>query len=167
MTKRRLTDIKMARKWALPAGIVAIGLAYLAIIQPGLASSKPTATDVKYKTSPTQHSETFSSQVKVNGTEVPTDKSGATEVNIPGGKARVEVSGGSTRITTNESRKGNSVNTQSSNVNVSINSQSTGGNSHSTTQIHGSSRSSGNSSSSTNNITIFSTDAKNHVNVSH
>ena len=167
MKKRSLTDIKIARKWAVPAGIVIIGFAYIAVFQLGASGSKVSATDVSLKASRSQSSVSPAPKVSINGTEVPTDHIGSTSVNIPGGKAKVEVSGGSTRITTSESAKGNSVNTQSNNVNVRINSQSTSGNSRSSTQIDDFSRSSGNSSSSTHNITIFSTDSNNHTIITH
>lgn len=169
MKKVSLTDIKNARKWALPAGIIALGFASVAVGQPGTNGSKAAVTEVSSTNSQAQGSEspapTVKPKITVNGQDIPTDKDGSTSVAIPGGTANVDISDGRTRITTDESGEGNASNTQSSNVDVNINSQSTGKSSGST-HINGFSTSSGNSSRS-RTTTSFSTDINNHTSVSH
>jgi len=101
-------------------------------------------------------------EVTVNGTKVPVDSDGSTDVAIPGGKAKVEVSSGHTRISTTENTaNGDTSNSQSGNVDVNITSQSNTGTSWGSTQVYGFNASSGNSGTSYQSTSIFSTESGN------
>ena len=166
MKKVSLMDIKKIRKWALPAGIAALGFGSIALGQHGMSGSHAAVTHVdsqaQSSASPAPKDEPT---IPINGKQIPVDKDGSTSVNIPGGKANVDVFGDSTRITTHQSSGPTVSNKQSNNVDVNINSQSTGKNSG-TTHIQEFSTSSSNGSRS-RTTTIFSTDISNHTSVSN
>ncbi|HVQ43504.1 MAG TPA: hypothetical protein VMT30_00880 [Candidatus Saccharimonadia bacterium] len=169
MKKVSFTDIKKA-KWVLPAGVVTLGLALMVSGQTGGRGSKAAVTGANSATVQAQTAEspapTAASTVTVNGTQVPTDRDGSADVPAGNGKAHVEVSGGHTRITTNDSgTSGDTSNNQSGNVEINMSSQTSGGTNSGVTQVYGSSYSSNNGSSSYNNTSIFSTGAD-HVSVS-
>lgn len=157
MEKVRFRDAKRTSKWILPAGIVALGFTVAAASQPSQDASKAAVAGENPSSSQTQAPESpapsAEPKVTINGQAVPTDKEGSTSVDIPGGKARVEVSEGSTQVATSSSGSGDTSNSQSSKVNVSITSQSDGGTSWSSTQVYGSSsKGSGTSFKSTSTV---------------
>ena len=169
MKKMSFMDIKNARKWALPTGILVVGLVSIVGGQAG-TGAKSSVRNVSTTTGQTGSSEAPAPTVKptitINGTEVATDKNGTSAVNVPGGRAQVEVSNGRTRVTTNENASGSASNTQSGNVEVNINSHTNGGAAWGYTQVNGFSSNSGNSNMSSDSTTIFSTDSNNHTTVS-
>jgi hypothetical protein len=147
-------DIKSTRKWTIPVGILALSVISVIAAGAGPVNSKTTVTKVNPnpETPPTESpAPDASPAIKVNGVEIPTNQSGARDISIPGGKARVEVSGGQTNVTANtnsSSSKGDTSNVQSSEVNIKIDSQSTNTNSNS---------SSSSRTSSDSHTSVFST----------
>jgi hypothetical protein len=154
-------NIHNARKWALPTGIVGLGLVSVLASQVGNGNSKASITDTTSTSTDIQANEspapTATPNITVNGITIPTDKAGSHEVAIPGGKAHVEVSGGHTQITTSNSGKGGDTsNKQSGNVDINVRSQTNGGTNWGTTQVYGFDTSLDNSSSSFSSTSIFS-----------
>ncbi len=148
----RLTDIKKISKWALPAGIVAVGLGVVVAQSVPRGAAKTAATEVSTTDVQTHGLEspaaTVEPDVVVNGTKIPTNKKGSTSVNIPGGKAQVEVSDGHTSVTTQQNGSSSGSNQSSSSVNINLNS-------HTTTSSSGNSGSSyTNTFSSTNSSSV-------------
>lgn len=166
MKKVSSTDMKNVQKWALPVGVVAVGLISAVAWQASSNDSKAAMTEKASSDPQAQTTEspapTTEPKIMVNGTQIPVDKEGSTEVAIPGGKARVDVSDGKTRVTTSdEARQGDTSNVQSGNVSVKIDSQSNGGASWGTTRVYGSSSSSHGSGTSFNSTSIISTESGN------
>jgi len=157
--KGSFTDKIKTQKWVLPAGILVIGLV-VAFSQPSTGKAKAAVTQVT-TTGSTQAeaspAPTSAPDITVNGVKIPTDKTGSRDINTPGGKTHVEVSDGQTRVTTTSPvSQGTTSNTQSGNVNISIQSQSTGGTSSSSVQTYGSSTSFDGSTWSTNSTSVDS-----------
>ncbi len=142
------------KKWAIPAGILALSLVSVIAVGAGVENSKTTVTKVNSNThqvpsvteSPAPDA---SPEISINGVNVPTDSHGKREVKIPGGKAQVEVSAGQTSVTaqTGDSANGTTQNVVNDNVDIRINSSSSSTNS--TNQ-------STSSSSSYSNTSVFS-----------
>ena len=161
MNKLSLKNVYKVRTWALPAGIVGLGIVSVLASQAGNGNSKASITDTTSTSTDISASEspapTATPNITVNGITIPTDKAGSRDVAIPGGKAHVEVSGGHTQITTNNSGKGGDTsNKQSGNVDINVHSQTNGGTNWGTTQVYGFDTSLDNSSSSFNSTSIFS-----------
>ena len=173
MKNMRLKDLKIARKWALPAGIVALGLASIVMGQQhNTGGSKAAVIDVDSARSQTGAKETPAPTVKpditVNGTAISTDEEGSKTIDTPGGKVHVEVDGGNTRITTNDSDSeigGDTSNKQSGDVSVNLDSHSNGGTTWGSTRVYGFSTSSDNSGAGVSSTSVFSSDSG-HVSVS-
>lgn len=160
MKKVSFKDVKKARKWLLAVGVVAVGFASVALGQPGINKSKAADTGTTVSDSsnqtPASPAPTVKPEITVNGTKIPTDKNGSSDVDTSGGKAHVEVSGGQTRVTTNDSAPhGDTSNTQAGNVNVDIKSQNTGGTSWNSIQSYGNSSNFDGSSWSSNSTSVF------------
>ncbi len=152
-----LKDIKNA-KWVIPAGIAVLGFAAVAVGQNAAQNSKAAVTTTNSVDS-IQSSEspapTVKPKITVNGTEIPTDKNGTTEVPVGGGKAQVEVSDGHTRVTTSDSGpSGDTSNKTAGDVHVNVNQQSNNGSGSGSTWVN--SYSSNNGSSSYNSTQVFS-----------
>jgi hypothetical protein len=161
MKRVSLMDIKTTQKWVLPAGIVVLGIAWMAAGQTGKSTSKSSDTQVMTSGSQAQATEspapTVTPNVTVNGQKVPTGTNGSTDVAVPGGKAHVEVSNGHTKITTSSGgASGDTSNQQSGNVDINIDSRSGSGRSWSSTQVNGYSNNSDNSATSINSTSTFS-----------
>ena len=161
MKQVSFTDIKKIR-WVLPVGLVALGFASFAASQPGTGNSKASVmTDVRTPSIEVQASAspapTATPSITVNGTKIPTDKNGSSDINTAGGKAHVEVSNGHTRVTTSESStSGDTSNKSTSNVNLNVTSQSSGGSNWGFTHANGYSNSFGGNTSSFSNTTVNS-----------
>jgi hypothetical protein len=146
----------------MPAAVVAFGVAIVAMVQNGLFS--PQAASVKNTTSTSSslqtdtHAPTQSPHVKVNGRSVDVDKNGEADVSLPGGaNAHVEVSGShATVTTTNPSDNSTSSVGQNGDLDVTVQSNSTGGSSHSSTRVYGNTTTRGGSKSSSRTH-VFST----------
>jgi hypothetical protein len=142
MARLKLRHVNMARKWAIPAGIVALGAVAVVAGQSHLGNSKAALSTASARSSqsqsPASPAATVAPNVSVNGQSVSTGQDGTTTVPIPGGTARVDVSNGTTHVTTSEHvTSGDTSNSQSNNVNVHIDSSSNGGASQGSTQVYG------------------------------
>jgi len=160
-----LENIKKAGKWAVPAGVIALAVVSQLVAQPG-KSPAAAVTGVDTPNAQSQATESpapaAAAQVTVNGQAIPTDKQGTTDLDVPGGKAHVNVAGGSTTVTTSDNgTTGDTSNNQSGNVNLSVNSNSNGGSNWGSTQVYGFSSNSNASGASFNSTSIFSTGADN------
>jgi hypothetical protein len=140
--KLKLGHLHIARQWALPTGIVALGVVAVVAGQPHPGNTKAALSPTSLKNSQSQSiaspAATVAPNVSVNGQSIPTGQDGTTTVPIPGGTARIDVSDGTTHVTTSEhSTSGDTSNSQSNNVNVHIDSSSNGGASQGSTQLYG------------------------------
>lgn len=150
-----VTNIKTLRKWALPAGILAVSVVSVIAAGVGTGGSKTAVTKgapANTETQPTvAPAPDASPEVTINGMQIPAPVSGAKDITIPGGKAHIEVSGGHTHVSAHSSSGGAS-NTNTNNVEININSNTSNDGPDS-------------SSSVSNSTSIFSTGSSN-VNVS-
>jgi hypothetical protein len=162
MKKVSFSDIHKARRWVLPVGITTLGFVAVAYGQSGINTSKANTTHVTMTSSadqtPASPAPTVKPDITVNGTKIPTDKNGSSDIVTPGGKAHVEVSGGQTRLTTNDnSTHGDTSNAQTGNVNLNVDAHSTGGSSWNSIQSYGTSTNDNGSSWSSNSTSVYST----------
>lgn len=130
MEKAGVLNIKTLSKWAIPAGVMALGAFTVIAAGAGPGQSRNSDSTAATATSEPQSTEApapdASPAITVNGVEIPTNISGSSDVAIPGGKAHVEVSGGTTEITANsQSESSDSTTTSNGNVHIKIDSQST------------------------------------------
>jgi hypothetical protein len=158
MKKLNLQDIKKTSRWILPAGMVVLGAIAIVATDSGTSRSKadtaPQSGQLQAVESPVP---TSKPEITINGKEMPTDKEGQAEVDVPGGTAQVNVSGDRTTITTSDSSAGGDTsNNNSETVDVNISSQTHGGTSWGSTQVYGFNSSSNNSGTSFSSTSIFS-----------
>ena len=159
MKKVSFTNIKSTRR-LLPIGLAMLAVTAVALSQLHNDNFKAAVT----KTTSHESRQTSESVVPmatpvitVNGTQIPTDKNGSRDVNIPSGTAHVEVSNGNTRVITSENVKnGDTSNSSSSNVNMNISSQTLGGTNTGSSQTYGYSNSSGGYTSSFSHTSVDS-----------
>jgi hypothetical protein len=146
-------------RWALPAGLAALGFTLVALGygSGNKASVKDTTSTDSHVQAAESPAPTATPNITINGTTIPTDKNGTRDVNTPGGTAHVEVSDGHTRITTNDSsQSGDTSNKSQQSLDLNVSSQSTGGSSWNSTHTYGFSDSSNGTSSSYSSTSIDS-----------
>jgi hypothetical protein len=163
MIKVSLIDIRKVGQWTLPLGVIAAGLLVVVAVQAAPSHSKAALTTIVTTPSHKPVAESplpvADATVSINGTAIPTNNQGSSDVAVPGGKAHVEVSGGHTQVTTDTNgTTGAATNSSAGNVNIQVNStQTEGGSNWGTTQVHGFSNSADGSTMSSNSTSVFST----------
>lgn len=129
MKKAGITNIKTTRKWAIPAGVMALGALTVIAAGAGPGNSRTSdSTAVTHSPEP-QATEVpapdASSEITINGVAIPTNISGSNEVAIPGGKAQVDVSGGRVEVKAESgATTGDTSSTSNGNVDITIDSHS-------------------------------------------
>lgn len=124
------TNIKSTRKWAIPAGVMALGALTVIAAGAGPGNSRTSdSTAVTHSPEP-QATEVpapdASPEITINGVAIPTNISGSNEVAIPGGTAQVEVSNGKVEVQAESSAtNGDTSSTSNGNVDIKIDSHST------------------------------------------
>lgn len=171
MKKVSVSNMLVLSRKAAPYAVVALGLVAVVASQGGPASSKAALTEIAATGDQAQTSEipapTASPEVVLNGQPVKVDGNGSAEVDMPGGKAHVQVTDGHMSISTNSNKAAGDTSNQNKtgNVSVKLDSQSNGGTNWSNTQIYGYNNSSDNTSTGYSSTQIFST-GSDHVSVS-
>ena len=133
---------------------VAVGMVALATAAPGTSPGTKTAVDHGASTpSPSRPSPV--PDVTVNGKRVQTDSGGNADVPLGAGRAHINTSNGTANVTTS----GNS-----DNLNVSVQTQTSGGISHSSTHVYSSTSTSNGKSQGVTHTHVFSTDSA-HVEI--
>ena len=163
MIKVSLIDITKLGQWTLPLGVIAAGLLVVVAVQAAPSQHKAALTTVVttpvHKPVAESPMPAANTDVSVNGTAVPTNTQGSSDVAVPGGNAHVEVSGGHTQVTTDTNgTNGVATNSKDGSVNIHINSaQTDGGTNWGSTQVYGYSNSADGSTMSSNSTSVFST----------
>ncbi|HUD11614.1 MAG TPA: hypothetical protein VMS08_04330 [Candidatus Saccharimonadia bacterium] len=163
-----IKSVRLVKRW-LPVVPLAFGAAVIIATQNGGSSLKTSVEKADSLATPAlaTPNPTDTSQVTVNGKAIHLGPGGTADVTLTGAggsKTHVVASGGNTKISTQSSEANASTKPGTTNgTNVSIRSQSQGGNSSGLTQVYGYSNSSnnnGNSSSFSSNQ-VFSTGSSN------
>lgn len=149
----------------LPPALATLGVVVVAAAWQGGGSS-PQASVSQVSSTPSEEAAPASTEtphVSVNGKPVQVDRNGKASLDLPGGNnAHVEVSGDHTTVTTSSPSNDFSKN-QTSNLEVNVQTDSTGGKTHSTARVSNSTTDHGSSRSSTSTH-VFSTDSA-HIDV--
>lgn len=166
MKQVSFSDITKHARKALPVGVIALGAVAVGLSQGSASQSRAALTEIVSTGASEQATEspapTSTPTVIVDGKQVPVDENGNASVETNDGKGHVNVSNGRTEVSTTEHHSSNDgTAAKGGNVNVNLNSQSTGGTTWSNTNVYGYSNSFNNGSQSYSSTSVFSTGSDN------
>lgn len=157
-------NVQMIRRIALAAPLALAVVAIMAAEQ-GLPNRQSVAPAASPALAETEASPAPASQVTVNGEPVPVGEDGTATVQNPSGDTKVTVSGNTTTVATETSKKSSSQSTgNNDSVQVNVSSDNSGGSNWGSTQVFGFSTSNNGNSTSFSTTNVFST-GTNHTNV--